>query len=278
MSTKAQNLVLEYPFPPSQKLVMLALSNQCDDFGRNCFIGFDTVMRHTSLKRRTIFEVMAQLETDGFLRRVPIGNGRGRAAKVGFEINIQRMQQGDLLGNGAVAAPVRQPHQCANRTGAPTASVREVPVNGAPAALHKAPKSTQAGARARTHARQAEFDALPTFDARVIEPYLAGLPENIPLARFAAFVKHRRVKRGQMSISEWQQVLALLRALQAQGVDLDESLRLTIAKGLCDPIDPKARPKGGAPPKPRATDSFDDAQYVGTPSEDLSDVFQSAGH
>lgn len=267
MSTKAQTLVYEYPFPPSQKLVMLALSNQCDDYGRNCFIGFPTMMRHTGLKRRTIFDVMNQLEAADFLRRVAIGSGRGRAAKVGYEINIQRLQQGDLLGNCAAAASVQQPHQCGNRTGAGTASVQEPPVNGAAAALHKAPKSTQAGARARTHARLAEFDALPAFDGQLIEPYLAGLPDSVPLTRFAAYVKHRRVKRGPMSISEWLQVAEQLRALEAAGVDLDESLRLTIAKGLCDPIDPRTR--GGAPPKTRANDDFTSANYVGTPTDEL---------
>ena len=122
MSAKVWALAIDYPFTHTQKAVMLALANQCDEFGRNCYPSFDLIARHTSLSRRTIFEALGQLEYDGFLSRVQIRNTQ----RVEFRIHVDRLKQPDLpllspdddaarkvpRKTSAGGAPVREAHQC----------------------------------------------------------------------------------------------------------------------------------------------------------------------
>lgn len=145
LSAKVFALAIDYPFSHTQKAVMLALANQCDDFGGNCFPSFDLILRHSSLSRRAMFEAMSQLEEGGFISRLPLGNTQ----RVQFRIHVDKLQQSFLPGIGpqtaspqrarptsAPAAPVQEAHQCDTRTGA------QIAETGAPGALHKAPKST----------------------------------------------------------------------------------------------------------------------------------------
>lgn len=149
MSAKVFAMVLDYPFSHTQKAVMLALANQCNDFGQHCFPSFELIQRHTSLGRRTIFDALAQLEEGGFITRVPIRNSQ----RVEFRIHVAALAQPDLPGlepedpagkrakpTSAGAAPVREPHQCASRTSAGDSktSAGAAPTS-AGAALYKAP-------------------------------------------------------------------------------------------------------------------------------------------
>ena len=149
MSAKVFSLVLEYPFSHTQKAVMLALANQCNDFGQHCFPSFELIQRHTSLGRRTIFDALAQLEESGFISRLQIRNSQ----RVEFRLHIEALQQPNLPGlepedpagkrvkpTSAAAAPVQEAHQCESRT---SAGDSKTGAGGAPtgagAALYKAP-------------------------------------------------------------------------------------------------------------------------------------------
>lgn len=154
LSAKVFALAIDYPFGHTQKAVMLALANQCNDFGEHCFPSYDLILRHCSLSRRAMFEALAQLEEGGFISRLPIQNTQ----RIEFRIHVSKLQQSFLPGIGpeispptranntsAPAAPVQEAHQCDGRTGAQNDET------GAPGALYKAPNSTHAlsGARAR---------------------------------------------------------------------------------------------------------------------------------
>ena len=166
MSAKVMAAVLDYPFAHTQKAVMLALANQCNDFGQHCFPSFELIQRHTSLGRRTIFDALKQLEDEGFVTRVQLRNSQ----RVEFRVHVDRLQQIDLpelvpedpagkragkrrLGASAGAAPVREAHQCGSRTGADDSKTGAgAAPTSAGAALHKAPsnspKSTHLSLRA----------------------------------------------------------------------------------------------------------------------------------
>jgi len=167
VSAKVFALVLDYPFSHTQKAVMLALANQCNDFGQHCFPSFDLIQRHTSLGRRTIFDALAQLEDSGFLTRLPLKNTQ----RVEFRLHVERLQQTNLPGiepedpagrrakpTGAGAAPVRQPHQCGSRTGAAHSETGAgAAPTGAGAALHKAPSSYPTAPLLSARARDEEI-------------------------------------------------------------------------------------------------------------------------
>jgi hypothetical protein len=275
LSAKLFALTLDTALPHVQKMVMLALANQANDYGEDCFPSFELIQRHSSLSRRTVFQALAALEEGGFISRRPLGLQR-----VEFVIHVDRLQQEELpmpatrtrnvpRPTGAPAAPVRQTHQCASRTGVGAAPVRGSVKTSAPAALHKAPKSTleeEEGARA------AELAELPEFDRRMIEPYLAYFPAAVTVARAVAFVKHRATIRKVLSISAAQELRTHLDGLAAQGVDINESLRLTMLAGYAIPVVPESIGKGRAragPVRPRANDDFTDANYQGTDDADL---------
>ncbi|MDG2524624.1 helix-turn-helix domain-containing protein [Stenotrophomonas sp. HITSZ_GD] len=74
-----------------------------------------------------------------------------------------------------------------------------------------------------------------------IERELAGLPRipaNLDREVLASFVRHRRVGRRTWSISSWLELLPRFAELEAQGHDLNESLRQTIRAGLHLPVTP----------------------------------------
>lgn len=166
MSAKVMAAVLDYPFPHTQKLVMLALANQCNDFGQHCFPSFELIQRHTSLGRRTIFDALKVLEEEGFVTRVQLRNSQ----RVEFRLHVDRLQQIELPelipedpagkrksrareATGAGAAPVREAHECGSRTGADDSKTGAgAAPTSAGAALHKAPsnspKSTHLSPRA----------------------------------------------------------------------------------------------------------------------------------
>jgi hypothetical protein len=66
----------------------------------------------------------------------------------------------------------------------------------------------------------------------------ARIPESLDRELLARFVRHRRVSRRPISVSAWLQLLPRFAELKAQGHDLNESLRQTMAAGLSIPVTP----------------------------------------
>lgn len=272
-------LVWEKDLPQSRKFLLLALADQANDAGE-CWPAINTLAARCSMGRRTVFDSLADLESEEWLERELLPNQRVR-----FHLNIAKLQQLALdpaaerraqsayrgtrattdqreIRTSAKSAPVPNPHQCEDGTGADSAKT------GAKSALHKATpsKATPIGGDTRTRAEQLE--AMGRYDRSVIAPFLDELPEGIETQTFADFVKHRKAAGRVLSISSWRQVLAELRALEAQGVDLNDSLRRTAALGLAVPVDPRPKSRAG-PKRPRANDDFTNVRYQGTADDDL---------
>lgn len=66
LSAKLFALTLDTALPHVQKMVMLALANQANDYGEDCFPSFELIQRHSSLSRRTVFQALAALEEGGY--------------------------------------------------------------------------------------------------------------------------------------------------------------------------------------------------------------------
>ncbi|MBB4126247.1 hypothetical protein GGR77_001537 [Xanthomonas translucens] len=89
----------------------------------------------------------------------------------------------------------------------------------------------------------------PRLPPEQIDAELIGLdcvPPSIDRELLARFMRHRRVSRRPLSISGWLQLLPRFAELSAQGHDLNESLRQTMAAGLVLPVTPAQRPANGA--------------------------------
>lgn len=265
-------LVWDKQLPQSRKFLLLALADQANDAGE-CWPSVRTLAARCSMGRRTVFDSLADLESEGWLSREAMPSQR-----VKFCLNIAQLQQLPLdpearnhpayqagwCGGrtGAKSAPVRNPHQRGIGTGADPANT------GAKSALHKATPSKSNPHRGGRGTREEQLQVMGSYDSALIEPYLSTLPDGIDLQVFADFVKHRQVKGGPMSISSWNQVLARLEELAAAGVDLNQSLRETMLLNLAKPVDPRPKSRAG-PTRPRANDDFSHVRYQGTDDEHL---------
>jgi Fe2+ or Zn2+ uptake regulation protein len=116
MSIKLMQLVWDADVPQSRKLVLLSLADQANDAGE-CYPRISTIERRCSMGRRTVFQCLSDLESEGFLTRTEMSNQR-----VLFRIDERLLRQLTLDGcgssTGAKSAPVQKQHQCENGTGA----------------------------------------------------------------------------------------------------------------------------------------------------------------
>lgn len=266
-------LVWDAELPQSRKFLLLSLADQANDAGE-CWPSITTIASRCSMGRRTVFDALAELEAEGWLDRQPLPGQR-----VAFHLNVSKLSQLPLAvrsTTGAKSAPVQKPQGCEIRTGADSSETGAAAApTGARSALHKAtPKNQQQpkGGVAHASTREEELQGLPRFDRELIAPYLDTLPPGVELPVFAAFAKHRKVIGRVLSISSWLQVVAVLKQLAAEGVDLNASLKETMALGLAKPVDPRSR--GGAPPR-RHADDFSSASYQGTADHELPDFLRA---
>lgn len=94
------------------------------------------------------------------------------------------------------------------------------------------------------HARDDEGLSLADLDRELTG--LTRIPDALDRQVLARFVRHRRVGRRALSISAWLELLPRFAQLQAEGHDLNESLRQTMAAGLYLPVTPaSSTTKGG---------------------------------
>jgi len=69
MSVKLMSQVWDLDLPPGEKLVLLALADQANDEGRQCWPSVDTIGRRSGQGERTVRRALATLEDKGFLTR-----------------------------------------------------------------------------------------------------------------------------------------------------------------------------------------------------------------
>lgn len=69
MSIRLMSLVWDLDLPPGEKLVLLALADQANDEGRQCWPSVSTIGRRSGQGERTVRRAIADLETKGHLTR-----------------------------------------------------------------------------------------------------------------------------------------------------------------------------------------------------------------
>ncbi len=126
-------LVWDADVPASRKMVLLSLADQANDNGE-CYPRIATIERRCSMGRRTVFQCLADLETEGFLTRTEMSGQR-----VLFRLDERLLRQLSLdvdgiehnrvlaadsfkaaqaRSTGAKSAPVQDLHQREIGTGA----------------------------------------------------------------------------------------------------------------------------------------------------------------
>lgn len=280
MSRRLESIVWDLEMPSAQKLLLLSLVDQGNDAG-HCYPTYKTLERRCGFSRSSLFATLAKLEGEGWLSREQIeGTQRMR-----FMLNLAKLQQESLFARPA-RGPVQNLDQSRIRTGAESGPVQNPDSTSPESGLHKAIKAKAKPERevgGRAVAREQEHAALSTFDQQLIEPYLAQLPPSVGLQRFADFVKHRNAMRRHLSIPAWLECVRELRALEAEGQDLNEALRLAIRGSLTHPVDPRTSPKQGAPPTrgspgrrtAGAAAPLDDVKYESTGQHELPAFLQT---
>lgn len=69
MSIKLMTVVWDLDLPPGEKLVLLALVDQANDDGRNCWPSVETICKRSGQGERTVRRALQSLESKGLLTR-----------------------------------------------------------------------------------------------------------------------------------------------------------------------------------------------------------------
>ena len=299
MSIKLMQLVWEQDIPQGPKMLLLCLADFANDEGEG-YPGTDTICARCSFSPASLYRHLAALEDEQFMARHQMGD------RTLYVLNVERIRQLPLAAHKqgrkskglADIHPVKvrpkrsqiESTDSQNESGDSQietlsncelgpltvrdgTSQIESPIKQPPANHHEPPRG------AAKPGRGDQFAALDARRRKLIEPYLDKLHPSVELERFADFVDHRSVCRKPLSIGAWNAVSLLLNQLAADGHDLNESLKQTLGKGLCEPIVPRKDPggtNGFNPQQTRANDDFSEVNYgPGTAPSELPAFLQS---
>ncbi len=102
MSVKLMSIVLDLPFKPKHKLVMVVLSNYANDAGENVYPSLTTMQRQTSLTRPAVVSGIKDLRCDLILVLESKGSVTRKSSR--YHINVTLLHdltsKPDLLVNG----------------------------------------------------------------------------------------------------------------------------------------------------------------------------------
>lgn len=112
---------VNFPGKPIKKLVLLSLADQANDRDHHCWPTYETIATRCGMSRRTAIATVAELEHDGFIRRIARYKAGGLHTSNAFWVNRATMEAA-IAANGEVASPQ------------PAPMVIEVHHNGEPAA------------------------------------------------------------------------------------------------------------------------------------------------
>lgn len=291
MTVEAMNWALHQQLPPGRAaakhvLTILANTANADPHIPRQVIAFpsvDYLVWATGQNRKTVMSNLKALQEWGLIEDSGKRTGKTRQIPI-YRLNcgpdlFEQSQKRNRSNIGTVPAEPAKgaPESPSNSTDIGTVPISEqsqivpetVPISGHGTKSNK----SRAGGDAHASAREEELQGLPRFDRQLIAPYLDNLPPGVDTRVFVAFVKHRKVIGRVLSISSWLETVALLKRLGAEGVDLNASLKETMALGLAKPVDPRHR--GGAPPARRHADDFASATYQGTADHELPDFLRA---
>ncbi len=96
---------VEFPGKPIKKLVLLSLADQANDRDHHCWPTYETIARRCGMSRRTAITTIAELEEQGFIRRVARYKVGGLHTSNAFWINRAAMEAAVASVNGEAASP-----------------------------------------------------------------------------------------------------------------------------------------------------------------------------
>lgn len=100
---------VNFPGKPLKKLVLLSLADQANDRDDHCWPTYETIARRCGMSRRTAITTIAQLEREGFIRRVARYKVGGLHTSNAFWINRATMEAAVSSDNGEAASPQPAP-------------------------------------------------------------------------------------------------------------------------------------------------------------------------
>ncbi len=237
-----------YPNGGGEMLLALALADHAHDDGTHIFPSIARLAAKTRQSERSVQYQLRRMETAGWLVLVNAGVG-GRRSGFGEGGRTRQYRINPEWMKGADIAPLSKGAKD-DVEGCKTTSerVQKRPSKGA-TAIAPEPRATKSN-QEQPSLREGgdELDA-GHLTEREIEAALAGfgsLPAGIDREVLARFTRHRSACRRPLSVQAWFQVRTALQTLAANGHDINESLRQTMAAGLALPVTPIANPAHGA--------------------------------
>lgn len=276
MSLKLMNLVWEQDMPLGPKMLLLCLADHANDEGEG-YPGTDTICARCSFSPASLYRHLASLEDEEFLARHQMGD------RTLYVLNVERIRQLPLSAHKQVRktkgladihpVKVRAKHSqiesadSQNESGdsqIESLSICELgPLNlrvgtsqfespiKQPSVNHQEPSP-----RASAEGHGDQWPKLNKRQQSLVSGY-GTIPSSLRLDVFCAYVDHRAVKRRELSGPAWMLVRRDLLAMEAKGVDLNESLELTIRRGLVDPVAPEKQKTA----TPRVNDDLSGTVY-----------------
>jgi hypothetical protein len=77
------------PKDPTQNQVLGIIASFCNDMGEGCFASMELIAKLSRRTERTVITAIEKLSTDGWLRIVQSGNGRGHLTR--YELDAERL-------------------------------------------------------------------------------------------------------------------------------------------------------------------------------------------
>jgi Helix-turn-helix domain len=106
MSFRMMPRIFALNIPPTDKLVLLAMNNHARDDGTNCYPSIGTLMKETSLSRRSVQTAIRRLQAAQLV--IPVGKangGRGITMQYTLTLSSEPKWRREANGNGALGAP-----------------------------------------------------------------------------------------------------------------------------------------------------------------------------
>ncbi|WP_313243736.1 helix-turn-helix domain-containing protein [Stenotrophomonas rhizophila] len=249
MSGKVYGMVFDrYPVGGGEMLLALALADHAHDDGTHIFPSIARLAQKTRQSERSVQYQLRRMEASGWLVLVNAGLG-GRRSGFGEGGRTRQYRVNPEWMKGADFAPFEKGAKEGSE-GCKTASerVQKRPSKGA-TAIAPEPKATKSNQKQHSLRERGDEADAGQLTEREVDAALAGfgtLPPGIDREMLARFTRHRGACRRPLSVQGWLQVRTALQTMAANGHDINESLRQTMAAGLALPVIPIATPAHGA--------------------------------
>lgn len=226
---------------PAQKAVLMCLADYCHDDGKD-WHSAAAIMNWTCLGRRTVIDALQALEARGL---IVIERTRGLSNRTVLQIDRIK-DQADSSSNqcasrtSAAAAPVRDLHDTSAAAAHPPVQLPHQPVQ-LPHPKHQ--EASEKHQEAKTRKRVATLDALPD----------EALPEWMPVVAWRSFVQARAGMRKPMSLNAQEIAIKQLAKFRSDGHDVEAILESSVMngwQGLFAPNQARQAPQPSSNTKP----------------------------